>query len=309
MASPHVEVIGPTTLLGEAPHWDADRQVLYYVDINSSTVNKYDPATKKVSTAQIEGGIVNFIIPVDGKKDQFAINVGRHLSVLTWDGESSVPTKVETVVSVEDGTNNSFNDGKADPTGRLWSGTIGPIEKTLELGPLQKIGKLYSITNGQAPVCHVTNIHISNGLTWSPDGKTMYYIDSMSRKVDAFNFDAASGLISNRRTAFDFEINGVKGYPDGMTVDTEGNLWVACLGGSKVIRVDPTAGKLVSAVDFPCPQVTCPAFGGPQLDELYVTTGVLALSEDDKRKYPISGSTFRVTGLGAKGFAGTHVKL
>ncbi|XP_021924406.1 regucalcin-like isoform X2 [Zootermopsis nevadensis] len=238
MSGPKVEKISAPVSLGEGPHWDHDAETLYYVDIKGPTVHKYVPATNKHTAVKIDGVHVSLVIPLEGTKDKFVITVGRNVAILTWDGESSTPTDVKYVSAVDNEKElqgNKLNDGKADPTGRLWT--------------------------------------------------------------------------ANRRTAFDFEINEVDGFPDGMAIDIEGKLWVACFGGSQVIRVDPASGKLLSRIPIPTPQVTSVAFGGPQLDELYVTSGNILLNEGQKEAYPESGATFRVTGLGVKGLPGQPIKL
>ncbi|CAG2059153.1 unnamed protein product [Timema podura] len=166
------------------------------------------------------------------------------------------------------------------------------------------VGSLYSFTKGQQPIKHLTGLKISNGLAWSKDLKTMYHIDTDDNKVHAFDFDPVKGQIANQRTAFDFTENNIKGFPDGMTIDTEDKLWVACFGGGQVIRIDPTSGKLLSSLAIPANNVTSATFGGPQLDELYVTTATafIKASEEDLKNKPDLGKTFRVTGVGAKGF-------
>ncbi|KAJ9573767.1 hypothetical protein L9F63_008850, partial [Diploptera punctata] len=170
-----------------------------------------------------------------------------------------------------------------------------------------EVGSLFSFDKDFKPTTHVTEVTVSNGLAWTEDLKHMYYIDSPKFTVDVFDFDAKTAKISNRRVAFDLVKNGIEGLPDGMTIDTEGKLWVAVFNASGVIRVDPTNGKLLTRIDIPSPQTTSVAFGGPQLDELYVTTGNLRdMSEDLK---PGSGATFRVTGLGVKGHPGQNIIL
>ncbi|XP_069695228.1 regucalcin-like [Periplaneta americana] len=311
MSAPKVTQIGGPVTVGEGPHWDHESQALYYVDIPGSTVNKYVPATNKHTTVKIEGGPVSFVIPLEGAKDKFVISVGRNVSIMTWDGESDTPADVKHVCTIDtdkESLNNRLNDGKADPTGRLWAGTMGPdIGSASEFPP--EVGSLYSFSKDWNATKHLTKITISNGLAWTEDQKLMYYIDSPTRKIYVFDFDAKNGKISNKRTAFDYEVNGVEGLPDGMTIDTEGKLWVACFNGSKVIRVDPLTGKLLSEVEIPSTQVTSVTIGGPQLDELYVTSANVLLSEEHLKKYPLSGATFRVTGVGVKGYPGQNVKL
>jgi len=309
MAVPKVEQISAPAILGEGPHWDHNAQALYYVDIHGYSIHKYVPATNKHTTVKM-GDDVSFVIPLEGSKDKFVIPVGCNVAILTWDGESSTPADVKYVCSVdnEKGLNNRLNDGKADPTGRLWSGTMGQAESS-EVKFTPEVGSLFSFSKDWKPTKHATKITVSNGLAWSEDLKLMYYIDSVTTKVDAFDFDAENVKLSNRRIAFDFELNGVEGLPDGMAIDTEGKLWVACFGGSQVVRVDPESGKLLGHIEIPAPNVTSVAFGGPQLDELYVTTAKMFLSEEQLKKYPGSGATFHVTGVGVKGYPGQTVKL
>ncbi|XP_069695230.1 regucalcin-like [Periplaneta americana] len=311
MSPPEVtKIVGPA-LLGEGPHWDHDSQALYYVDLPGSTINKYVPATKKHTTVNIAGGHVSLVIPLEGTKDKFVIATGSSIAIMTWNGESSTPADVKYVYSVnteKDAHNTRFNDGKADPTGRFWAGTL-PSDIGSLSEPIPEVGTLYSFSNDWNATPQLSKIRISNGMAWTEDRKIMYYIDSMTKKIYSFDVDVKSGHISNKRTAFDYETNGVEGYPDGMAIDTEGKLWVACYNGSKVIRVDPTTGKLLSQIAIPALQVTSVTFGGSQLDELYVTTGNLNLSEEEQKMYPLSGFIFRVTGVGVKGYPGQAVKL
>nr|CAD7587306.1 unnamed protein product [Timema genevievae] len=308
MAPVVFEPIGPRTLLGEAPHWDHKAQLLYYVDILKSTVYRFNPKNKELTSVKIDGGLVSLVIPIEDKKNQFIITVGRNLSILTWDGKSDTPTKVEhlhTVDTEEEKADFSvFNDGKVDPTGRLWAGTRTTLGEDDFARHKPGVGSLYSFTKGQQPIKHLTGLKISNGLAWSKDLKTMYHIDTDDNKVHAFDFDPVKGKIANQRTAFDFTENNIKGFPDGMTIDTEDKLWVACFGGGQVIRIDPTSGKLLSSLAIPANNVTSATFGGPQLDELYVTTATafIKASEEDLKNKPDLGKTFRVTGVGAKGF-------
>ncbi|XP_068082338.1 uncharacterized protein [Anabrus simplex] len=310
MASPNIECISSRATCGEGPHWEHTEQVLYFVDIPNSEIRKYNPATKEEVIAKIEGGPVSLIIPIEGQKNKFLISIGCDLAIITWDGVSSKPSNVERIANVdhEEGKcENRFNDGKADPSGRLWAGTMGPEPEVLKITPNQ--GSLFSLSKGKKIATHVSGISCSNGLAWSLDNKIMYYIDSLTYKVEAFDFDIEKGHISNRRTAFDFKCNNVEGVPDGMAIDTEGKLWVACFNGSQVIRVDPSNGKLLKSVPMPAQYITSVTFGGPNLDELFVTSASVNMTEEDKKAKPAAGCTFRVTGIGAKGFPGQPVIL
>jgi len=137
------------------------------------------------------------------------------------------------------------------------------------------------------------DIGVSNGICWSADQKTMYYIDSHPKKVEAFDFDPATGDISNRRTITTFQEGD--GWPDGMTIDSDGNLWVAHWAGWKVTQWDPKTGNLLRTIKIPVSKVTSVAFGGPELTDLYVTTASKGVDPAP------AGALFRVTGLGVKG--------
>ncbi|XP_049949061.1 regucalcin-like [Schistocerca serialis cubense] len=300
-----VEKITESCKLGEGPHWDADKKVLYFVDIGGNRVHKYDPATRTLKSLTLEG--VHFIIPVKGKADKFVINMGRNVVLMTWDGVSSEPAALEVIATVqdEDGSrDNKINDAKVDAAGTLWAGTLGPIVNN-EITPEK--GILFNLAKDRSTKTHVTKISISNGFAWSPDNKTMYYIDSATGKIDAFDFDITESKIGNRRTVFNFKENGVEGLPDGQTIDTDGNLWVACFGGKQVIQVDPRRGKLLRRVEIPALNVTSVAWGGAGLDELFVTTGSIGMDQPDE--LPMAGCTFRVTGLGARGLPAQSVVL
>ncbi|XP_047003096.1 regucalcin-like isoform X2 [Schistocerca americana] len=299
-----VEKITEPCKLGEGPHWDADKKVLYFVDVRGNRVHKYDPLTRTLKSLTLEG--VHFIIPVKGKADKFVINMGRNVVLMTWDGESSEPAALEVIATVqdEDGSRDKINDAKVDAAGTLWAGTLGPIVNN-EITPEK--GILFNLAKDRSTKTHVTKISISNGFAWSPDNKTMYYIDSATGKIDAFDFDITESKIGNRRTVFNFKENGVEGLPDGQTIDTDGNLWVACFGGKQVIQVDPRTGRLLRRVEIPALNVTSVAWGGAGLDELFVTTGSIGMDRSDE--LPMAGCTFRVTGLGARGLPAHSVVL
>ncbi|MEM3844841.1 MAG: SMP-30/gluconolactonase/LRE family protein, partial [Candidatus Parvarchaeota archaeon] len=168
--------------------------------------------------------------------------------------------------------------------GRFWAGTLNLEEKD-PLGALYKIERNHSVTK------MVDKVTISNGIAWSPDNRIMYYIDSPTKRVDAFDYDVESGTISNRRTVVEIPDNS--GVPDGMTSDSEGMIWIAHWGGWKVSRWNPYNGKLIEVVNVPVERVTSCVFGGDNLDELYITTARRGLSKKDLRKQPNAGGIFR----------------
>jgi sugar lactone lactonase YvrE len=191
----------------------------------------------------------------------------------------------------EDLDTNRFNDGKVDPNGRFWAGTMDKAEKTAS-------GSLYCLFPDLSVKKRETSITVSNGLTWSIDKRTMYYIDSPTQKVFAYDYDDSTGEISNKRVVFSINDNS---FPDGMTVDEEGMLWVALWDGSSVIRFDPTNGSLLQRIAFPTSRVTSCCWGGEDLDTLYVTTARVGLAAEQLRKEPTAGGLFAVKHLGVKG--------
>ncbi|XP_074040570.1 regucalcin [Leptinotarsa decemlineata] len=301
--APKIEKICGNFKLGEAPHWDADTQTLYFVDINGYSIHRYVPATKKHTSAYV-GKNVSIIIPVKGKTDQFVISLERELVVVTWDGESDKPSKVEKLYEVDkDIKKNVFNDGKCDPSGRLWTGTMGGPPVVIADIPLGK-GTLYSFQDKKI-TSHFGGIGIANGIAFNVQLKKMYYIDSRTGTVDEYDFDIEKGVLSNGKPIFTASKNGLEGMVfDGMTIDTDGNLYIA-VWGSRVIKIDPRRPEtLLDTIVLPAKIISSVCFGGANLDELFVTSGQVGITPG-----PDDGATFRVTGLDAKGFAGDAVVL
>ncbi|XP_060518780.1 regucalcin-like [Cylas formicarius] len=256
--APKVERIPeiPNVELGEGPHWDEKSQSLYFVDILGNTIHKYHPATKKHTQANI-GAPVSIIIPVQGEKDRFLISIGREIALVTWDGISDQISNIQKIAEGDPGTNNRFNDGKCDPSGRLWVGTMGPEPENGHVQPER--GSLYSVKGNEIKK-HFSNIGISNGLAWNLSLKKMYYIDSFKGTVDQFDFDIETGSIANRTSIFTLDKHGLASgtnlktnvAPDGMTIDTDGNLWVAVFNSNSVLKIDPrTPETLLETVKIP----------------------------------------------------------
>ncbi|CAG9864385.1 unnamed protein product [Phyllotreta striolata] len=303
--APKVEKLCGNFKLGEAPFWDEDAQALYFVDINGYTINKYDPSTKRTTSAYV-GRNVSIIIPVKGKTDQFLVSLERQLVLVTWDGLSERPSKMEKLLEIEpDKPKNVFNDGKCDPSGRLWIGTMGGPPVVIADIEHEK-GTLYSLERGRAKmVPHVPRIGIANGLAFDSAAKRFYYIDSRSGTVDAYDFDLQEGRISNGRAVFTASKHGLHGMVfDGMTIDRDGNLYVA-VWGSRVIKIDPrTPETLLGTIEMPAKIISSVCFGGPNMDELFVTSGQVGIVPG-----PADGATFKVTGLSAKGYPEVKIAL
>lgn len=240
---------------GEGPIWHEGR--LLYVDIEGHRVVEFDPASgaEKVIEA---GERVGTVVPRAGGGLVIAGDNG--FSFLNGSGT------LERIADPEPDKkpDNRFNDGKCDPAGRFWAGTISTVKKTGDAA-------LYMLDRERQVHLKYPNVTNSNGLCWTEDTKTFYYIDTPTRKVRAFDFDNATGEISNERIAID--TGHIDSSPDGMAIDVNGNLWIAFCRGSAVRCFDPTNGSELEQIPLPVTGVTACAFGGPELKTLYVTTG------------------------------------
>jgi len=260
--------------LAEGPCWLAERDQLAWVDIAAGLVHLFDPATGTDRALEV-GQPVGAAVPTDDGRVALALRDG--FSLLDLERGD-----VEPIVEVErELTGNRMNDGKADPAGRFWAGTMA-------LDTRAGAGALYRLDAERSVEVMVSGVSISNGLGWSPDGRLMYYIDSPELRVDVFDFDVTSGAIANRRPFT--EVRG--GYPDGMAVDADGGLWVAVWGGGKVLHFLPDA-TLSDEIELPASRVTSCCFGGPELQDLYITSAWQGMAEDQRAREPLAGAIFR----------------
>jgi sugar lactone lactonase YvrE len=276
--------------LGEAPVWDADQRRLIWVDITRGLVHQLDPETRRHAVIDA-GRPLGAAVPAASGGLALAVNEG----FVRFDPESR---DIAPIAEIETVPGAAMNDGKCDPAGRFWAGTKDAAGR----GP---IGSLYRLEADHPVVEVLSGVTISNGLGWSPDQQTMYFIDSATYRIDAFDFELEHGTVSRRRRLVD--LPKAWGLPDGMTVDEEGFLWVALWEGSAVRRFDPD-GTLASVVEMPVSLVTSCAFGGDDLSDLYVTSARTGLSEAQLRSEHGAGGLFRlrpgVRGLPQPPFAG-----
>ncbi len=268
-------------VLGEGPSWDAENQVLYWVDIISGLVHIHTPGSPSEKTLQVRK-FVSSVVP--RKSGGIAVTLQRgYYGVELASGKiEPISEEVETDIA-----GNRFNDGKCDPAGRFWAGTMDMAER----GPK---AALYVLEKNHHLRKVLTGISISNGLGWSPDNRTMYYIDTPTRKVAAFDYAIESGTIENRRTVVDFEAQQQPGKPDGMAIDAEGMLWVAHWGGSRLTRWNPSTGALLETVTVPALQVSSCCFGGKNLEDLYITTARNNLDQKILDAQPLTGALFKI---------------
>ncbi|KFM58049.1 Regucalcin, partial [Stegodyphus mimosarum] len=276
--------------LGEGPHWDVNTQRLYYVDAFVGDVCRLDPATGVTESVHLDG-ITTFVIPYQSDPSNLLITVTKQVRKLNFaTGEFKILGTVE-----PDKPKSRFNDGKCDAKGRLWTGSM-------ILGEVGQ-GHLYKMDSSYNFIPFADNISLTNGITWSLNYDTMYYIDSEGKKIFVFDYDLGSGTASNQRVLFDYETKDFEnlGVPDGMTTDIEGKLWVACYGGGCILRLDPIKKSILQKVDIPVKRVTSLCFGGPHFDILYVTTASHESTEEEKKSQPLAGAVFAVTGHGTRG--------
>jgi L-arabinonolactonase len=184
-----------------------------------------------------------------------------------------------------------FNDSRVDPQGRFWAGTMDDVARG-------EVGTLYRLDSGHRMTAVLHPIIISNSLAFSPDSRTMYFSDTVSREIWAYDFDSVSGIPSNRRV---FANVPAPGTPDGSTVDAEGYLWNAEWDGARMVRYAPD-GRVDRIIPMPVRHPTCCTFGGPDLTTLFVTTASLRLSDVERAAQPMAGGLLALE-VGIKGVA------
>ncbi len=271
---------------GEGPIWWNDR--LLYVDIEKHTVLEFDPKSglEKSWNLHATVGRVGTIVPrAEGSGLVVAGDNGLHF-LDRETGKTSAITDPETTKN-----NNRFNDGKCSPDGRFFAGTISLVKE-------QGDASLYRLDSDLSLHTAYSGVTNSNGIIWSADGNTCYYIDTPRLAVIAFDYSAETGLLSNERTAF--STSAINASPDGMTMDEQGNLWIAFCHGACVACYDPATGKELHRVELPCLETTACSFGGENFDDLYVTTGIHKTEVEEH-----AGRLFVIKGLGVKGIPAT----
>ncbi len=278
MKSIQAEVVYPIrSILGEGSLWDADNNRLLWVDILDHKIYAFNPDTGCNSGFDLGQDIGTVVLTESGLwayVDQDGIGF--------FDPETGSHTRG--AKPEEDNAHIRFNDGKCDPRGTFWAGTMA-------YDCTEGAGNLYEFDAEGNVIKKIENTTISNGLVWSKDQKNFYFIDSHTQEVHAYDYDVLSGKIADKKIVA--RIDPKVGLPDGMAIDQEDHLWVALWDGGKVIRVDPTTGSTVFEVILPAPKITSCAFGGKNLDELYITSSSYSMGPEELEKYPDSGSLFK----------------
>ncbi|MEM7444789.1 MAG: SMP-30/gluconolactonase/LRE family protein [Pseudomonadota bacterium] len=279
--------------LGEGAYWDDEAGLLWWLDVpQPSKLFALDPSSAKVESYDMP----EMIASMARWHGRDGLLIASHGGLNFWSKSSGL----EHLKRPEPAKPfNRCNDGAADRKGRFWFGTmqnnLAPDGTPLEL--IEASGTLYRLDPDLSLHAMESDIMISNTVCWSPDASTMYFCDTATGWISAYDFDEEAGTIANKRQFASFD----RGVPDGSTVDAEGGLWSARWDGSCVVRFSAD-GSVDRVVEVPCPLVTSCAFGGKDLDTLYITTARYGQDEDALAETPTAGSLFAVK-PGVKGVA------
>ena len=268
-------------ILGEGPIWHAADQAIYWVDILGRRVFRHDPATGDTSVVH-EGEQVTALAETD--RGGLLLVTRRGLMTLE-DGAVGQVAGIDLPEGVR------TNDGKCDPWGRVWFGTM-------DLDQTRPVAELFRFDGTMTTA--VSGLTLSNGVGWSPAGDRFYHVDSIPGLLHAYDHDPATGAIANPRVIADF--TGSTETPDGLAVDSDGNIWLALWDGSAITIRSPD-GTEVHRVHLPMRRPTCVVFGGENLDVLYVTSATEGLTEEDLVAQPAAGELLALD-PGTRGIAG-----
>ena len=260
--------------LGEGPVWVERDRALWFVDIKKQQINRYDPASEAKRSWQAPEQ-VGFILPAE----RGGFVAGLQSGLYHFDERSG---EFALIVEVEpDRPGNRLNDGVVDPSGRIWFGTMDNKER-------EKSGAFYCFADGQLKPTGIDGIAITNGPAVSPDGRILYFVDTLKGTIEAADI-GEDGSLSNRRPFV--RIDPTEGHPDGPTIDSEGCVWISLYAGWEARRYSP-AGELVEQVRFPVANITKIAFGGDDLRHVFATTARQLLSLAEIAKQPHIGDLF-----------------
>ncbi|HET7559613.1 MAG TPA: SMP-30/gluconolactonase/LRE family protein [Limnochordia bacterium] len=261
-------------ILGEGALWYGDR--LYWIDIEGKRVYIDDVAAGTQAVLDVPERVGTVVPRAKGG-----------LVVALANGFAFLDERTGAVTPITDPEpnrpDNRFNDGKCDPAGRFWAGTMSVKES-------KGAGALYMLDRKGVAHRKLDDVSVSNGICWSHDKTKMYYVDTPTQQVVTFDYDDASGEIKNPRVKI--AIDPAEGHPDGMTIDADGNLWIALWQGYAVVAHDPRTGKRLHKIELPVAKVTSCAFGGLDLADLYITSASIGLSAEERAKQPLAGSLF-----------------
>ncbi|HZH74211.1 MAG TPA: SMP-30/gluconolactonase/LRE family protein [Mariniphaga sp.] len=271
-------VLDTKSALGEGAIWNYKTGELLWVNITGNILNVYNPSIN-FNKEMFTGKMIGTVVPADSGMVMAALEDGFYRIDLSTGAKTFIANPEEDIEG------NRFNDGKCDPAGRFWAGTMSMTGQ-------REAGALYRLDGDSIVHKMIDKVGTSNGIVWSHDHQTMYYIDTPTYKVTAWDYNNDTGEISNPRTAV--EIPDDMGAPDGMAIDEEGNLWIALWGGAAVGCWNPVNGELLHKIEVPAKNVTSVAFGDKDLGTLYITTARQHTSDEDLEKFPHAGGLFKI---------------
>ena len=280
-----IDCVAPIgAILGEGPVWDARSGTLYWVDIKRPSLH----ALELASRAQRQWSMPQRIGAIGLREQGGLVGAFKH-----GFGLIDLATGAVTPIAdpEADAPGNRFNDGKVDRAGRFWAGSMDDDER-------RPTGHLYRLDPDRMVTRFEAGFVVTNGIEWSGDGGTLYFVDTTAGLIYAYAFDMAAGRPGARRVFA--RVAAADGYPDGLTVDAEDHVWSAHWGGARVTRYRPD-GTIERVLAMPVPRCTSCCFGGPDLDVLFVTSASIGLDDADRRAAPLSGGLFAVSGLGVRG--------
>ena len=277
--------------VGECPEWDERNNRLLWIDCISKKVYINDPQGNIIKTIELEEMVGSIAL----RQKEGAL-VGMENGIFYLDLESG---KTEKICDPETHLpDNRMNDGKCDKNGRFWIGSMNRKDAGT-IGVSSPKCNLYVLDTDLSCKKKIDDVVLSNGIAWTEDNRTMYYIDTPKQNVMAYDFNLDTAEITNAREVIKLPEN--MGGPDGMDIDTDGNLWIALWEGWGVVKCDPRTGEILGMVDVPVKRVTSCTFGGENYDKLYITTACLAMEDSEWEGQPDAGSVFVVSDTGATG--------
>jgi sugar lactone lactonase YvrE len=280
-------------VIGESPLWAPGEQSLYWVDIDGPQIFRLDAGQATPAAFRLPE-----LVTAIGLRRQGGLVITLQNRFAFFDPRTGALDLLDNPEPQQ--TDNRFNDAKVDRQGRFWAGTINAVHWDAPTGSLYRMTPQRTITRMQGDaIC-------PNGIAWSPDDRTLYFVESFRYAIFAYDFDVATGAIANRHLFASVD-HGAGAFPDGLTVDADGCVWCAHNVVGRVVRYTP-AGEVDRILQLPVPRATSCAFGGPRLDTLYITTARETMTPGQLARYPLSGSLFAarpgVQGLPEPSFLG-----
>ncbi|MGI9434235.1 MAG: SMP-30/gluconolactonase/LRE family protein [Geminicoccaceae bacterium] len=263
--------------LGEGPIWSIEEQALYWVDIVAPAIHRYRPRDDCHDKWMMPEHVGSLSL-----RERGGLVVALKSGFGFFDPSTAAVNMINDAEA--DKLDNRFNDGRCDRVGRFFAGSLTYSEDV-------PVGSLWRLDPDHSAIPVFNGITVANGLCWSPDGNTMYFVDTPTREILAFDYDQAAGMPTNRRVLVKTDPDG--GWPDGSITDSEGCIWNAEWDGARVVRYQPD-GKIDRVISVPARRATCVAFGGPDLKTLYITSAWDRMSATERDEWPLSGNLFAI---------------